>query len=177
MQSADYHGVPKGEFAPTFMADLPLARAAFAYARELHRGQRRDSDQAPFILHPLEVACLLHNTGHAEPVVAAAILHDTVEVTPAGLQEIQDRFGPEVAELVAAVTEDPQIEEITERKQALRRRLVMLDEVTPEHPLVRQLRFELEALEGLAPRLQSLWAHLGSARLYSARGGRMPPPP
>ncbi|MBV8734484.1 MAG: hypothetical protein JO120_06875, partial [Solirubrobacterales bacterium] len=54
-------------FTPTFMEDLPQARAALAFARELHRGQRRESDEAQFILHPLEVAALLHNTGHREP--------------------------------------------------------------------------------------------------------------
>jgi (p)ppGpp synthase/HD superfamily hydrolase len=37
----------------TFVDRLPLARDALAYANELHRGQRRDSDEAPFILHPL----------------------------------------------------------------------------------------------------------------------------
>lgn len=63
----------------SFIAELPLAGAAFAYAQEMHRGQRRASDDAPFILHPLEVASLLHNTGHSETTVAAGILHDTIE--------------------------------------------------------------------------------------------------
>jgi (p)ppGpp synthase/HD superfamily hydrolase len=53
-------------FSPSFIEALPQARAALAFARELHRGQRRESDEAPFILHPLEVAALLHTTGLRE---------------------------------------------------------------------------------------------------------------
>jgi guanosine-3',5'-bis(diphosphate) 3'-pyrophosphohydrolase len=83
------------EQTPSFMADLPLVREAYRYAREMRRSQRRVSDAAPFILHPLEVASLLHNVGHSESVVAAGILHDTVEATPVSRQELRDRFGPE----------------------------------------------------------------------------------
>ena len=192
----------RNPFSPSFMEDLPQARAALDFARELHRGQRRESDEAPFILHPLEVAALLHNTGHREPVVAAGILHDSLEDTGASLEDINQRFGSEVVQLVAAMTEDPSIEEFARRKAALRKQiaaagtdatsvyaadkltkvrelrarlaasprlleaqaherrrldhycesLVMLEEMTPDHPLVRQLRFELEALGSLPPR-------------------------
>ena len=70
---------PDEQLIPTFIRGLPMAREALAYARELHRGQRRASDEAPFILHPLEVASLLYNAGYSEPVVAVGILHDTLE--------------------------------------------------------------------------------------------------
>jgi (p)ppGpp synthase/HD superfamily hydrolase len=105
---------------PTFLERLPLARRAFEYARELHRDQRREVDAAPFIVHPLEVASLLHNTGHAEHVVAAGLLHDSVEDTDARIDDVLSRFGSEVAELVRAMTEDPAIESYAERKAALR---------------------------------------------------------
>jgi HD domain len=111
------------EFRPSFIAELPLASAALAFAQQRHLGQRRGSDAAPFILHPLEVAALLFNSGHPEPVVAAAILHDTVEDTAASLDEIREHFGDEVAGLVAAVTEDAGIEDAAERKAALRRQV------------------------------------------------------
>ncbi|HEX3976764.1 MAG TPA: HD domain-containing protein [Solirubrobacteraceae bacterium] len=192
-------------FVPTFLHDLSLARAAVVYAEEFHRGQRRESDEAPFVLHPLEVAALLHNSGHREVVVAAGILHDTVEDTPTTSQEIHQRFGPEVAALVEALTEDPTIKGFAARKTALREQiaaagpdatsiyaadkvtkvrelrarmaadldllrsnerdrarlehyresLVMLEEATPGHPVVRQLRFELEALAALPPRIDA----------------------
>ena len=188
-------------FSPSFMEGLPQARAALAYARELHRGQRRESDEAPFILHPLEVAALLHNTGHREPIVAAGILHDSIEDAGASRETIDQRFGAEVAGLVAAMTEDSTIEQFAQRKAALRAQiaaagpdatsiyaadkvakvrelrarlaaqpgllkaqvrdrarldhyrqsLVTLEQITPDHPLVRQLRFELEALSALPP--------------------------
>jgi (p)ppGpp synthase/HD superfamily hydrolase len=186
---------------PTFLDDLPLARRALEYARAQHEGQRRESDSAPFILHPLEVAALLHNTGHDEVVVTVGILHDTVEDTDAEPADIAERFGDKVAELVSAMTEDPAIEPFDERKAALRRRiagygpgaiavyaadkvarvrelraqmarepgvaesderfvprvahygesLAMLEAAAADHPLVRQLRFELEALHALRP--------------------------
>ena len=93
-------------FSPSFMEGLPQARAALAYARELHRGQRRESDEAPFILHPLEVAALLHNTGHREPIVAAGILHDSIEDAGASRETIDQRFGAGQIRPVAALVVD-----------------------------------------------------------------------
>ncbi len=115
-------------FVPSFVASLPLARDALAFADELHRGQRRSSDEAPFILHPLEVAALLHITGNSEAAVAAGILHDTVEDTAVEIGAIEQRFGEEVATLVAAMTEDPEIEAHQERKAALRRQIAAFGE-------------------------------------------------
>jgi (p)ppGpp synthase/HD superfamily hydrolase len=188
-------------FIPSFIDDLRLAHAAVVYAEQLHQGQRRDSDEAPFVLHPLEVGALLYNSGHREAVVAAGILHDTVEDSDASLAEIARRFGDEVAGLVGALTEDSRIEDFAERKAALRDQIAkvgpdassiyaadkvtkvrelrarlaadpllvrsselerarlehyraslrMLEQITPEHPMVRQLRFELEALVALPP--------------------------
>ena len=120
--------MPQEPFVPTFLAGLPIARQALLFARELHRGQRRESDEAPFILHPLEVAALLHATGHSEAVVAAGILHDTLEDTEIGVEAIEHRFGPEVADLVTAMTEDSGIEPWEERKAALRRQIAAFGE-------------------------------------------------
>jgi (p)ppGpp synthase/HD superfamily hydrolase len=115
--------MPADAFIPTFLTDLPLARDALLYAQELHRGQRRAADEAPFILHPLEVAALLHTTGYGEVAVAAGILHDTVEDTGIDVEAITERFGTEVGALVAAMTEDPEIEPYEARKAALRRQI------------------------------------------------------
>src|SRR5579871_5289378 len=115
--------MPNDRFVPTFLTDLPLARDALDFAHDLHRGQRRRSDEAPFILHPLEVAALLYTTGYGEIAVAAGILHDTVEDTGIETEAITDRFGTEVGALVGAMTEDPGIEPYEERKAALRRQI------------------------------------------------------
>lgn len=118
------------------------------------------------------------------------------------MPDIRACFGSEIAEIVAAMTEDPTIEDFQERKAALRRQIaafgpgatavyaadkvakvrelrsratrgenvldsdnrsgqaklehylasLVLEQITPEHPLVRQLRFELEMLRALPPR-------------------------
>jgi hypothetical protein len=101
------------------IAQLPRTRAALLYAQRQHAGQRR-SDGAPFIAHPIEVAGLLHEIGAAEHLIAAGLLHDTIEKTDASAAELHGRFGAVVASLVLAVTEDERIAGYRARKAALR---------------------------------------------------------
>ena len=107
--------------APAFLDQLPLSRAAWEYAREVHGGQTRVADGAAFIEHPCEVALLLHAAGAPDPLVAAGLLHDTHERTATTRSDLTLRFGPEVAALVAAVTEQPSIRSYRQRKAALRK--------------------------------------------------------
>jgi (p)ppGpp synthase/HD superfamily hydrolase len=100
---------------------LPRSRAALAYAEEQHAGQRRKIDGAPFIMHPIEVASLLYDAGVGDDVIAAGLLHDTIEKSGADRAELRRRFGTRTAALVAAVTEDAHIEGYATRKAALRR--------------------------------------------------------
>jgi (p)ppGpp synthase/HD superfamily hydrolase len=106
--------------APDFFDRLPLARAAWTFAQDAHGEQRRASDGAPFMFHPREVAALLYATGARDEMVAAGVLHDTVEHTATSAQEITERFGSDVSELVGAVTEDADIRSYRQRKAALR---------------------------------------------------------
>jgi (p)ppGpp synthase/HD superfamily hydrolase len=99
---------------------LPQTRAALAYAEEQHAGQRRKVDGAPFIEHPLEVGWLLYRAGAPDHVIAAGILHDTLEKTDADLPGLRARFGARTAALVAAVSEDEGIPTYARRKAALR---------------------------------------------------------
>ena len=71
---------------PSFVADLPITRAALEFAAARHAGQRRDADLAPFILHPLEVAQLLRGRDYPDYVVAAGVLHDVIEDTDADFE-------------------------------------------------------------------------------------------
>jgi (p)ppGpp synthase/HD superfamily hydrolase len=103
-----------------FVERSPLTRDALAFADRLHAGQTRDIDGIPFVTHPVEVACLLHEAGYPDEVVAAGVLHDVLEDTDAQRSELEERFGTQVAELVSAVSEDPSIEDRAERKAALR---------------------------------------------------------
>ena len=107
---------------PRFLDDLPLGRAAWVYAEEAHRGQVRKSDSMPFISHPVEVARLLHDVRAPDRLVAAALLHDTVERTDTTAHDLRQRFGRDVAELVGAVSEDPAVDSYRERKADLRER-------------------------------------------------------
>jgi (p)ppGpp synthase/HD superfamily hydrolase len=106
-----------------FVHRSPLTRDALAFAARWHEGQTRDLDGVPFVTHPVEVACLLHEAGYSDEVVAAGVLHDVLEDTEVERGELDERFGPQVAELVAAVSDDPAIEDHAERKAALRRQV------------------------------------------------------
>ena len=103
-----------------FVQRSPLTRGALDFAARSHEGQRREADDAPFVTHPVEVARLLHEAGYSDEVVAAGVLHDVLEDTEVERRELERRFGPEVARLVAAVSDDPSIADHAERKAALR---------------------------------------------------------
>jgi len=85
-------------------ADMARLRDAFDLAREAHAPQRRKGGE-PYILHPIAVATIVAGDMHlgVNPVIAA-FLHDVVEDTPHTIDEIRDRFGDDVAFLVAVVT-------------------------------------------------------------------------
>ncbi len=105
---------------PEYAHGLPRTRSAIAYARRTHDGQRREVDGAPFIEHPLEVASLLYYAGAPDRVIAAGVLHDTLEKTDATEHALTARFGSEIAAIVRAVSEDQRITAYGERKEALR---------------------------------------------------------
>lgn len=108
---------------PDLIAASPKARAAIAYGQQRHAGQRRSFGGAPFIEHPLEVGVLLFGAGARDDVIAAGILHDTIEKSDADPSELRDRFGDATAALVLAVSEDETIPRYRERKAALRRQV------------------------------------------------------
>lgn len=85
---------------------MDLFERAIAFASEMHSGDKRKVDSAPYILHPIEVALIVSSMTYDEEVLAAAVLHDTVEDTEATLEQIEELFGERTAKLVAAETED-----------------------------------------------------------------------
>lgn len=73
-------------------------KQAYWFAAEFHKNQRRRSGE-PYINHPVEVALILAKDLHMDvDTICAALLHDTVEDTPATLSDLTDRFGATVAE-------------------------------------------------------------------------------
>ncbi|MAT17086.1 MAG: bifunctional (p)ppGpp synthetase/guanosine-3',5'-bis(diphosphate) 3'-pyrophosphohydrolase [Leifsonia sp.] len=84
-------------------ADLALVERAYRVAHKAHTGQTRKSGE-PYITHPVAVAQILADLGIGAKTLAAALLHDTVEDTDYGLEELRADFGDEVAMLVDGVT-------------------------------------------------------------------------
>lgn len=84
-------------------ANLELIRHAYVYAASAHAGQMRLSGE-PYLSHPLAVAFTLAEMGFDEPTIAAGLLHDTVEDTKATIEEIDENFGEDVADIVDGVT-------------------------------------------------------------------------
>ena len=82
---------------------LSLVEEAYRFAEENHRGQQRLSGE-PYLEHPLHTAYILSELQMDASTLAAALLHDIPEDTDVPLEEIEKRFGPEVARLVDGVT-------------------------------------------------------------------------
>lgn len=88
----------------------PLVQKAIEFATAAHEsiGQRRKYSDEPYIVHPLHVMDLLleHAVNAVTPeMLAAAALHDTLEDTPITMEQIQDEFGAQVADLVSDLTD------------------------------------------------------------------------
>ena len=90
------------------MASRHLWQAAAAFAARAHQHQTRKDGQTPYFSHParvtLTIACVFGFQD--EKVLAAALLHDTIEDTNVDYDDIHKEFGREVADFVAAMTKD-----------------------------------------------------------------------
>ena len=84
-------------------SDVDLICRAFNFAYQLHEGQTRKSGE-PYIAHPVAVAGILRELGGDKAMIAAGFLHDVVEDTDVTVEDIEQRFGQEVALLVEGVT-------------------------------------------------------------------------
>ena len=76
---------------------------AYDYGAAMHEGQFRHSGE-PYFTHPVAVAAILTEQRLDDATIITALLHDTIEDTKASYQEVTNRFGKEVAELVDGVT-------------------------------------------------------------------------
>lgn len=86
--------------------------AAAEYAAVAHKGQFR-ANMEPFIVHPMEVARIVAGWRMDSKAVIAALLHDVLEDTDIGLDDLQTRFGEQIATLVNGATKIEKIENIT----------------------------------------------------------------
>lgn len=84
---------------------------ALRFATERHEGQVRKDGRTPYIEHPKAVMAIVRDEFEVDDpdVLAAALLHDTIEDTNADYDEIAERFGRRVADWVALLTKDTRL--------------------------------------------------------------------
>ena len=85
---------------------MELVSEAIAFAVKAHDGMRRKKSEAPYILHPMEAAVIVGTMSDDQNLIAAAALHDVVEDAEITIEEIEEKFGKRVRELVESETED-----------------------------------------------------------------------
>ncbi|MEQ6249074.1 bifunctional (p)ppGpp synthetase/guanosine-3',5'-bis(diphosphate) 3'-pyrophosphohydrolase [Sulfitobacter sp. HNIBRBA3233] len=135
-----------------------LLRCAYEYGERMHEGQTRHSGE-PYFTHPVAVAAILAQQQLDDATIITALLHDTIEDTPASYSEVEAKFGTEVAELVDGVTKLTNLQlTSTETKQAenfrklfmamskdLRVILVKLADRLHNMRTIKAMRFEKQA--------------------------------
>ena len=85
---------------------MELVSEAIAFAVKAHDGMRRKKSSTPYILHPMEAAVIVSTMTADQNMIAAAALHDVVEDAGITIEEIEEKFGKRVCELVSSETED-----------------------------------------------------------------------
>ncbi|MCB1142323.1 MAG: bifunctional (p)ppGpp synthetase/guanosine-3',5'-bis(diphosphate) 3'-pyrophosphohydrolase [Leptospiraceae bacterium] len=86
-----------------------LVMKAFEISNKYHEGQKRLSGQ-PYVIHPVNVAhIIMHDLNGQDKIIAAALLHDVVEDTPYTHEDMENNFGPEIANMVKGVTKVSEI--------------------------------------------------------------------
>src|SRR5437588_9277661 len=81
---------------------------AVAFAARAHHGQLRKDNKTPYVSHVFRVCLIVRQVfGIDDPAaLTAAVLHDSVEDTPTDYDDLQERFGRDVADWVAALSKD-----------------------------------------------------------------------
>ena len=98
---------------------MELVSEAIAYAVKVHDGMRRKESDVPYIIHPLEAAVIVSTMTDDQQVIASAVLHDVVEDTDVTIEEIEERFGKRIRDLVESETENSSNSLIKERSTAV----------------------------------------------------------
>src|SRR5579863_7478419 len=129
--------------------DVTLIRKAWEFCVKHHEGQMRASGE-PYIIHPLEVAEVLAELKMDATSIAAGLLHDSVEDTPATNEEIAQQFGDQVAHIVEGVTKIDKIQFANrEDRQAENVRKMLLAMVTDVRVVLIKLADRLHNMRTL----------------------------
>lgn len=109
MELSDLLEVVPSRYTP---ADQELLQRAYRFAAKAHKGQKRASGE-PYINHCVAVAMILAEMHVPAVVVAAGLLHDTVEDTEVTLADLRSEFGEEISKLVDGVTKLSQLPRVS----------------------------------------------------------------
>ena len=95
------------------MSDVGPLLSAISFAARAHQGHFRKDGETPYIAHPLRVMTIAVRLFRVsdEETLAAAVLHDTIEDTKTDHDDLSERFGPRVADYVAALSKDKRLPE------------------------------------------------------------------
>lgn len=96
---------------------MELIDKALQIAALAHEGQYRKNTNIPYIVHPVAVGMILQKAGYSNVMIAAGILHDTVEDTDLTLSDIEQEFSKEIAKIVEGCSEPDKSLSWEERKQ------------------------------------------------------------
>lgn len=107
-------------------ANVELVQKAYVFTAKVHHGQVRESGE-PYLIHPLNVAYILADWNMDEETVVTGLLHDTIEDTVATREEIQELFGPDVAQMVDGVTKISRvvISDVADQKAESLRKMIL----------------------------------------------------
>lgn len=98
--------------------DIDFIHKAYTFSLNAHKDQKRESGE-PYIIHPLEVACILAELGLDTSTIAAGLLHDVIEDTEYTYEQVCEIFSVEIANLVEGVSKLEKIKyESKEEQQA-----------------------------------------------------------
>jgi GTP diphosphokinase / guanosine-3',5'-bis(diphosphate) 3'-diphosphatase len=135
--------------------DLALLLRALAFAAHKHRHQRRkDAEASPYINHPIALAEVLAREGGVTDVdvLAAALLHDTIEDTQTSPEELEQAFGPRIAAIVLEVTDNKMVKKVVRKKMQVEHAA----RASPEAKLVK-LADKICNLRDVAERPPAKW--------------------
>ncbi|TLM67918.1 MAG: bifunctional (p)ppGpp synthetase/guanosine-3',5'-bis(diphosphate) 3'-pyrophosphohydrolase [Deltaproteobacteria bacterium] len=143
-------------------ADLEKVRRAFVFASQQHAGKTRLSGE-PYISHPVEVARILVRLHLDADTIATGLLHDTLEDTPASIDELRREFGDDVAEMVDGVSKLSRISfRTSEQRQAESFRKMLL-------AMARDIRVILVKLADRLHNMRTLHYHPSDRQRAIAR--------
>ena len=137
--------------------DLDIIRRAYELSLEHHSGQQRASGE-PYLVHPLEVAILLAEMKLDTTAIAAGLLHDSVEDTILTTEEIQQKFGEQVAHIVEGVTKISKIDfasrEEAQAENVRKMMLAMVDDIRVVLIKLADRLHNMRTLQHLSPERQ-----------------------